>query len=82
MGFSLDPLGFRETQMSFSHLFRKVKEWSKKFEDINFVWLARNGNQPADLLSKSPIQGNGKYMFHSLITAVITNVNDVSNYVC
>lgn len=61
---------------------RDVWHWRRRFEDIQFNWIPRTANAPADLLAKSDIPNNSFYFFHTYVPRAISNAlhcNQVSN---
>ncbi|EFH55150.1 hypothetical protein ARALYDRAFT_901248 [Arabidopsis lyrata subsp. lyrata] len=59
---------------------REVKRWKMKFDAVEFKWINRSCNKPADILAKKEIPNNSSFFFHSLIPRVISDVLQCDYY--
>lgn len=52
---------------------REIMWWQQKFEDIQYVWTSRRGNQVADTLTKQGFQQQLLFEYYFYVPGFITN---------
>lgn len=52
---------------------REVSYWKNRFEGVQFKWVKRNNNQPADILAKHPLRDELSSVFHYFVPKAIDN---------
>lgn len=52
---------------------RDIKWWKEQFEEVVFVWTAREANSVADLLARRPLPEDMTLCIHNYVPVFITS---------
>lgn len=70
---AIDIINGKVLHFGFYNWKREVMNWMKKFEDVKFTWISREGNRVADTLAKQNIDNHQSFIFHYYVPRMINN---------